>query len=57
MNKNTVPGKARLRFFAFLGLLSASYLQYYFLDVLTEIESLPTLVVFVPVKVDPVRTS
>jgi hypothetical protein len=32
-----------------LGLLAASYLNYYFMQVLLEIETLPRLLVFYPV--------
>lgn len=48
--ENSILGKAAVRRTLFLTLLAASYLQYYFVGVLTEIESLPTVVVFVPAK-------
>lgn len=48
--KESAPGGATVRRSVFLGLLALSYLQYYFLGVLTEIDSLPTVIVFAPAK-------
>jgi len=39
-----------LRRAAFFGSLALAYLQYYFLGVLTEIDSLPTVLVFTAAK-------
>lgn len=39
----------RIRQFVLAGVLAVAFLQYYFLNVMLEINSLPTVVVFVPV--------
>jgi hypothetical protein len=48
MRKET-PASSRAVFkrSIFLSLLAASYLQYYFFDVFAQIDSLPTVIVFV----------
>jgi hypothetical protein len=38
----------RVRHLALFGVLTGSYLQYYMLDVMLQINSLPAIVVFVP---------
>lgn len=47
--KKETPASSRgvFRRSVFLSLLAASYLQYYFFDVFAQIDSLPTVVVFV----------
>ena len=51
MRKETPAGsRAVFKRSIFLSLLTASYLQYYFFDVFAQIDSLPTVIVFVAEK-------